>query len=120
MGLGWEYPYFLGGGAGSPGASETKGPQLRLRGGGACPGFPVTQRAVVINAHLGMEVCFGNHVSSQGTYLCLTADRATAWLRDRMDMSSLYGVFQNWWVGLTFYFPTHSPIPICAVGRGLP
>lgn len=30
----------------------------------------------------------GSHVGSQGTYLCLTADGAAAWLQDRMNMSS--------------------------------
>lgn len=51
----------------------------------------------------------GSHVGSQGAYLCLTADRATAWLRDRMNMSSPRGVFQSWRVGFTFSFPTPSP-----------
>lgn len=65
-------------------------------------------------------LCSGSHVGSQGTYLCLTADRATDWLQDRMNMSSPHGVFQNRRVGLAFYFPTPSPIPICAVDNGLP
>lgn len=63
--------------------------------------------------------CPGSRVGSQGTYLCPTADRAPAWLQDRMNVSSPHGVFQDWRVGLTFYFPTPSHIPIGAVSLGV-
>ena len=56
-GLGEGGPYFLGAAVGSPEASDTKGPPMTLRGRGAFPGFPVPQRAAVINAHRGAEAC---------------------------------------------------------------
>lgn len=68
----------------------------------------------------GQRSVFGSHVGSQGAYLCPTADKATAWLRDRMNMSSPHGVFQSWRVGLTFSFPSSSPIvpPVLWAGAG--
>ena len=55
------------GGAGSPEASETKGPQVRLRGRGACPGLLMAQEAVaIIKAHLGAEVRVPEATSAAG------------------------------------------------------
>lgn len=95
---------------------------MRLRGGGACPGLPAAERAVLSTRTLGRRSVFGSHVGSQGAYLCPTADRATAWLRDRMNMSSPHGVFQSWRVELTSSFSIPSPTvpPVLWAGAGPP
>lgn len=104
---------FLGGGNGQPRDLRNKRASNVARGWRCLTRFPSgPEGSGYQGSPWDRDLCSGSHVGSQGTYLCLTADRATAWLQDRINMSSPNGVFQNWGgVGLTFYFPTPSPIP---------
>lgn len=70
-------------------------------------------------------LCSGSHVGSQGTYLCVTADRAAVWLQDRMNVvcSRCFPKLEG---GAPTGFRPCVPTPICAmrvnpdapVGRG--
>lgn len=62
MGLGEGVPVDLLGAKGAraggrPKASATKGPEMKLREGGVCAGFPAAWRATVIKTPLGTKVC---------------------------------------------------------------
>lgn len=100
---------------GRPKASETKGPQMKLREGGICLGFPAAWRATIIKTPLWDQgLCSGSHVGSQGTYLCVTADRAAVWLQDRMNVicSRCFPELEG---GAPTGFRPCVPTPICAM-----
>ena len=42
---------------GRPKASETKGPEMKLREGGICLGFPAAWRVTIIKTRFGTKVC---------------------------------------------------------------